>query len=128
MINFAQNKFIKWLLYFCLICAFFALNLILLFVTIYSLQKSSQHVESALAFILVILIIGLVIWLFGKLKFTNNQLSKSKKIALFIVIIFSLYWILALFFSYTCVMCNEGQFPWVIKWAEQLYYSGWFKL
>lgn len=128
MINFTKNKFIKWFLYFCLSCAFLAINLILIFVTLYSLQKSSQYIESSLAFILIILIIGLLIWLLGELKLKKNKLGRVKKIILYILITFSLYWILALFFSYTCVMCNDGQFPWIIKWAEQLYYFGWFKL
>lgn len=127
MINF-KNKLNKWLRYFCLLAIFLAANIILMLIVIYSLQKNSQYIESILPFILIILIIGLVIWLFGKLKFIKAQPSKSEKIVLYIAIIFSLYWILALFFSYTCVLCNEGEFPLVIKWADWLYGSRWFRL
>lgn len=83
---------------------------------IYSARLSKKHYESNLAFLVIIVLAALIVLLWKHI-FIKNKPKVFEKIIIYLALINLLYWIIALFSSYTCIVCNYG-LPNIIKWAE----------
>jgi hypothetical protein len=95
------------------VTGFFLLNVLLIFLTSYNFENAPKHLVNDLQFYFNLFLILLLIFIVAYSVFLLfKEYNSTRKLILFIhilILLLSIYWIIAIIVSNQCIDCNLGQ-------------------